>query len=101
MRNGKTAYNVYLSGDDRAHLEDLSERLQQPASQVVRTALNHYYKMAILGIPTCATGMPCFWPQQHPQPIRLIDIPSQVTIPLTPAPAPTNVTENKNRNGAA
>lgn len=90
MRNGKIAFNVYLQFADRELLNSLAERLHQPASQVIRTAIINYHRMVILGVPTCASGMACFWPGQHPAPIRPLDTNSQVIIPTPPTPTPSS-----------
>ena len=64
-RERKNAFNVMLSDEDKARLEELSARTGYSKGQILRDALEGSWMHICRAVPMCANGRNCFVPQMH------------------------------------
>lgn len=58
-------FNVHLTHDQVAMLTRLAEHKAISRAAVLRQLIQFCYNHTFKGVPTCATGAPCFVPQMH------------------------------------
>lgn len=63
--NKNVAFNVMLSGEDKARLSELSSKTGFSKGQVIRMSLENAWYMQCRSVLLCATGNPCMAPQMH------------------------------------